>query len=90
MVHETYSKKVAPALIFMAGMIEKEILAEVAKLVECMPGIAHGPLVIMRESLSEMKPDSEIERLRILMTLFKNLCPAMQEVRHLHMDFPSS
>lgn len=62
MIHETHSRKGAPALILLPLTIEKVIPS---KLVGYIPGIVHGPLVIKRESLPVKKPYPEMERLRI-------------------------
>lgn len=65
LVHEMHSQKGAPALILWAGNIEKDILSKVAKLVRYIPGIASGSLFIMSDSFPKMKPNPEIEGLRI-------------------------
>ena len=90
MVHEIHSKKRTSALILFTETLGKEMLSKVAKLVRYMPGLASGPLVIMRESLPEIKPNPEIEGLRTPMTLFENPCLTVNEIKYLHVDFVSS
>lgn len=89
MVHEIQSKKGTSALIPFTGTVEKEMLSKVAKLVRYMPGLASGPLVIMRESLHEIKPNPQMEGLRTPMTLFENPCPTVNEIKYLYVDFVS-
>lgn len=55
-----------------------------------MPDNASCSLVFMRESLPKIKPNLEVERLRIPVILFENLQPETQKVKCLQMNFTSS
>ena len=89
LVHETHKKGVS-ALRLLAGTIEKEILSKIAKLIEYMPGIAGCSLVVMKESLPEIKPNAERERFRILLISFENPHLEIQKVGCLQMNLTSS
>lgn len=63
---------------------------KVAKVIDYMPDNARCSLVFMRESLPKIKPNPEVERLKIPVILFENLQPEAQKVKCLQMNFISS
>lgn len=50
-------------------LLRKRYFSKVTKVIEYISGIASGSLAVMRVSLPEMKPNPEMERLRIPTTL---------------------